>query len=231
MKKKIILTLALFLLMILFITVGCDDTERNVKKISLYDFRRQGYWTLPIKAQAAIIAPNSPIWFRSKATLAQLESMIAGDDTLVVQNKGTYLLVQSVSGTPMGYCMIYPQSFDEFNYVICDMSCKIKVNVHTLTVAAPLHLIPSLMRDRKIEEGMAYECTASLDELAEFYRFYGYEVTQLPDRIVLKDTIGKLYSGEYDLGSMVTYCEVLYNDGMVTYVECSGQADGTLARK
>lgn len=224
-KQGIIIAIAVLLLLSVLFAVGCDSVSHNVKELRITDFRRQDSYRLPIKAPAAEMIPYSPKRFKSKASLTQLESMIGNDNTLVVQNMGTYLLVQSVSGTPMGYCMIYPQRYNEFNYVLCDMSCDIKVNERTLTVAAPLHLIPRLMSDRKIGEGIAYDCTATLDELADFYRFYGYDVTPLPDCLILKDTIGKSLNGQNTLDDMVTYCELLYGNGTVTFTQCNQPAE------
>ncbi len=101
-----------------------------------------------------------------------------------------------------------------FIYIACNMACLFKAidsEMLLLEILVPMHFIPSLMDDCILIEEKEYVLTASTAEVIEFYKEYGFEIEELQERIIIKDTIGRSFGDNISFDETVSCVKTSFN--------------------
>lgn len=212
-------------LMVALVTTACgiSGPSNSVYLIS-YRYVMNGSMELPIKVQKKYTDPDSARYFKSRLSLEEIcESLNeSGEYSAEYLDKHSLsVLVKDTSDKQLGYCLIYKEYHEKFNYVATNMQCRIysaKSEINGLGFLIPLHWLETsiLSENLSIVEGLEYKTSASIDDFAAFYREYDFEVTIDQNKLLLEDTIGK--GGYNPFDSIACACEIQFEDGIVRFV-------------
>lgn len=224
-KTKLLILFAMMLILPFVITAcGISGPSNSVYLIS-YRYAN-GSMELPIKVQKRYTDPNPARYFKSKWSLDEIyDALCASDDFYAEYHQSVgndFVLAKDISANNSGYCLIYKEYHEKFNYVATNMQCRIysaKSEINRLGFLIPLHWLPTssiISEDLSIVEGLEYKTNASIDDFAAFYREYDFEVTIDQNKLLLEDTIGK--GGYNPVDSIACACEIQFEDGIVRFV-------------
>lgn len=229
--RKLCCVVGILFVIILSLSVfyGCDNTTGPSKNVDLANYRYadKDWFNLPIKVQNSLSLPDPKIRFKSRLSLEEIcESLNRAEDYYAefnYDNSTRYVLAKDKSDKNLGYCLIYKEYFDEkFNYVVTNMECRIysaKSKINGLGYLIPMHLLVTssiIGENLSIIEGLEYKTSASIDDFANFYRGYDFEVTIEENKLLLEDKIGK--GGDCPFDGIASACEIQFEDGVVRYM-------------
>lgn len=219
-NKALIFIIILLLSVLIFSLTGCDSSSGKNDKVCLINYRHNGQFTLPVMVDKADTAPDSIRHFKSKMSLVDIYNSISEVDNFQTVLYDNFIVAKDLSYSELGYCIIYPKQIDKFNYIACNMACLFKaidseMLLHEILV--PMYFVPSLMDDCILIEEKEYVLTASTAEVIEFYKEYGFEIEELQDRIVIKDTIGRSFGDNISFDETVNAFELSIHDNKITF--------------
>lgn len=203
---------------------GISGPSNSVYLIS-YRYFVNGSMELPIKVQKRYTDPDPARYFKSKWSLGEIYDALCESDDFYAeyhQSVGNdFVLAKDISANNRGYCLIYKEYHEQFNYVATNMQCRVysaKSEINGLGFLIPLHLLPTssiISEDLSIVEGFEYKTNVSIDDFANFYREYDFEVSIDQNKLLLEDIIGR--GGDYPFDGIACACEIQFGDGIVRF--------------
>ena len=219
MKKSLSL-LIILLLFLSFSVVACDSTSGRNNKVYLDTFRHDGQFILPVSVTKASISPDSTKYFRSKMSLTQICESVNNSKTYEAIIRQEYVLVRDLSASHLTYCIIKPISYDNYNYLITNMTCRFHTDnsdSHVGYFLVPLYMISVSIENCIVKSGSEYAFSGTKESLTEFYSNNGYKVTETESGISVEDIKGINYNGTTYFDEVVKHFAIDIGDSVVTF--------------
>lgn len=153
-------------------------------------------------------------------SLTQICESVNNSKTYEAIIRQEYVLVRDLSASHLTYCIIKPISYDNYNYLITNMTCRFHTDnsdSHVGYFLVPLYMISVSIENCIVKSGSEYAFSGTKESLTEFYSNNGYKVTETESGISVEDIKGINYNGTTYFDEVVKHFAIDIGDSVVTF--------------
>lgn len=218
MKRKYLsIPIIILAVLSLLCVPACDSTSGRSKLVTIASYRNNYQFQLPINVSRKTNSPDSIKYFKSKETLTQICENINIEGIYIATECDGYILIHDEK---YGYCIISPAKYNDYNYLITNMSFDfdpVESNKKYDFILAPLHMMSVPFDSGKIIENVEYDFFATKKEVISFYNEYEFQVTESENGIIVVDPIGRFYGNETSFDAVVEQFGIRLNENKIAF--------------